>query len=74
MRRAVEGVLIMEVWGFLQNAQSGGRSSDYGRMGVPIECTDRTAEGVNLCPCTEQKQGRPGWLPQSPYQDNRSWD
>ena len=42
-------------------------SSEYVSMGFPIEYIGRTVEGVNLCPCREQKQGRPGWLPQSPY-------
>jgi hypothetical protein len=52
--------------------QNGGRGSEYVSMGFPIESIGRAVEGVNLCPCTEQKQGLPGWLPQSPYQDNRS--
>jgi len=53
------------------HGHSGRRSSEYVSMGFPIEYIGRTV-GVNLCPCREQKQGRTGWLPQSPYQDNRS--
>ena len=41
------------------HGQSGG-SSEYGRMVFPIEYIGRKVEGVNLCPCREKKQGRPG--------------
>ena len=53
------------------HGQNDGRSSGYVGMGVPLEYIGRTVE-VNLCPCREQKQERQGWMPQSPYQDNRS--
>ena len=73
MGKTVEGVLSKQVRGsYRMHGQSGGRSSKYGSMGVPTEYIGRAVEVVNICPCKEQKQGRPGWLPQSPYEDNRN--
>ena len=47
MGRAVEGVLCMYGWGFYRmHRQSGGRSSEHGSTGVPIECAGRAVEGV----------------------------